>query len=65
MAAGAIPIAHKSKAPPEFLKPEYLFTYEKKAIEKIRNELSEDLSKRKEIRIAACKFDERDSKAKF
>jgi len=58
MAAGAIPVAHNSGAPPEFVDFDNLFINAGEAVEKIRNALSKDSSARKEMRATALKFSE-------
>ena len=59
MAAGAIPIAHNSGGPPEFVDSDNLFINAEEAVEKIRNALSKDSSARKEMRTTALKFSEK------
>lgn len=58
MAAGAIPIAHNSGGPPEFVEPEYLFTDATEAAEKIKDALGKNLSVRKGMKLMASKFSE-------
>ncbi|MEM3504545.1 MAG: glycosyltransferase family 4 protein [Nitrososphaeria archaeon] len=59
MAAGAVPCAHNSGGPPEFVDSDNLFTNAEEAVEKIRNALNKDSSARKELRTKALKFSEK------
>ena len=58
MAAGAMPVAHNSGGPPEFLEPNNLFSNLEEATARIRNALNESSSTREDLQEIASRFSE-------
>jgi len=58
MASGAVPVAHNSGGPSEFIDSKWLFSKDDEIVEKIRNALNADPSTRLTMREKGLTFNE-------